>query len=135
VLVGYSGGGTLAWLMAREVPQTVAVVTIAANLDVERWAALHGYTPLAGSLDPARSPPLPPAVAQVNFAGARDTDVPPEVAVSFGRRHRAAKLVVIEDYDHRCCWTQRWPELLSSANAWGGLAPAPMSGIGVLAAE
>lgn len=119
VLVGYSGGGTLAWLMARDVPQTVAVLTVAANLDIDRWTALHGYTPLTGSLNPAQLPPLPTAVAQVNFVGGRDTNVPPAIAASFGRRHRGATVVVVDDFDHRCCWTQRWPQLLQS-----GLSPS-----------
>jgi membrane-bound lytic murein transglycosylase len=33
VLIGYSGGGTLAWLMAGQVSETAAIVTVAANLD------------------------------------------------------------------------------------------------------
>lgn len=149
VLVGYSGGGTLAWLMARDVPQAVAVVTVAANLDVDGWAALHGYTPLAGSLNPARLPPLPAAIAQVNLAGGRDTNVPPAIAAAFGASHAGAKLVVIDDFDHRCCWTQRWPQLLHSAGPWGvvqadatsdawqrgELQPAAISRAGVFAAD
>lgn len=113
VLVGYSGGGTLAWLMARDVPEAVAVITVAANLDIERWAAIHGYTPLAGSLNPATLPPLPSAVAQVNYVGGRDRNVPPIVVASFARGHPGSRVVVVDDFDHQCCWTGRWPELLA----------------------
>jgi hypothetical protein len=113
LLVGYSGGGTLAWLMARHVPETVGVVTVAANLDVDGWASLHGFTPLAGSLNPALLPPLSPAVAQVNFVGGRDRNVPPGVVASFSRRHPESKVVVVDEFDHQCCWTGRWPELLA----------------------
>ena len=57
VLIGYSGGGVLAVLIAPLVHAS-AVVTIAANLDVEAWARWHQYTPLSGSLNPAAQPPL-----------------------------------------------------------------------------
>src|SRR6185437_2332145 len=53
VLVGHSGGGTLAVLMAPQVQGLRAVVTIGANLDVAAWTLWHGYLPLNGSLDPA----------------------------------------------------------------------------------
>jgi pimeloyl-ACP methyl ester carboxylesterase len=59
VWLGYSGGGVLAMLLAARVPETIGVVTIAANLDVQAWAAQQGGSPLIGSLDPAREPPLP----------------------------------------------------------------------------
>jgi dienelactone hydrolase len=121
VLVGYSGGGTLAWLMAPQIPGTVAVVTVAANLDTDAWSALHGYTPMAGSLNPASQPPLPAGIEEVHYAGARDRNVPPAIAESFRRRHEAARVVVVDDFDHECCWAARWPELLDRA-----LAAAPI---------
>ena len=49
VLIGYSGGGTLAWLMASRIPETTRVVTIAANLDIDEWTRIHGDSPLSGS--------------------------------------------------------------------------------------
>ena len=53
VLIGYSGGGALAMLMASSVKSIDSVVTVAANLDVVAWSRLHGYSPLSGSLNPA----------------------------------------------------------------------------------
>lgn len=115
VLIGYSGGGTLAWLVASRIPQATAVVTIAANLDIDAWARLHAYTPLTGSLDPARQPPLPPSVHEVHFVGGRDANVPPSIVASFQARHPAARIVEIAPFDHRCCWVERWPRLLDDA--------------------
>lgn len=112
VLIGYSGGGTLAWLMAADVPETVEVVTLAANLDIDYWASLHGYSPLAGSLNPTLQPALSPAITQIHYAGGRDDNVPPAVARSFAKRHPAAHVVVIAEFDHLCCWIERWPQLL-----------------------
>jgi dienelactone hydrolase len=122
VLVGYSGGGTLAWLMAPRVPQAAGVVTIAANLDIDLWTSLHHYSPLAGSLNPALLPALPPSIAQTHYAGGSDRNVPPAVGESFRRAHPEARVVIIADFDHECCWIERWPELVAEAAAH---PPAP----------
>jgi pimeloyl-ACP methyl ester carboxylesterase len=126
VLVGYSGGGTLAWLMAGELPEAVGVVTVAANLDVGEWARLHDYSPLQGSLDPARAPPLRATIEQLHYVGGRDANVPPAVVASFARAHSSARVVEIAAFDHVCCWIDRWPELLARrAPPAGRAARAP----------
>jgi hypothetical protein len=112
VLVGYSGGGTLAWLMAAQVPETVALVTIAANLDIDHWTRLHGHSPLAGSLNPATAPSLALAIAERHYVGGRDVNVPPSVVRAFARRHPRASVIEIAEFDHTCCWFERWPQLL-----------------------
>ncbi len=108
---GHSGGGTLAVLLAGRVAESAAVVTVAANLDIDAWADRRGARRLADSLNPARQPPLSAAIAQHHYAGGRDQIVPPEVT----RRGLgpAAELTVIADYDHRCCWEELWPAILA----------------------
>ena len=117
VLIGYSGGGTLAWLMAARVPEATRVVTVASNLDVDEWSRIHDYSPLRGSLNPALAPALAPAIEQLHFVGGRDTNVTLPVVASFARRHPEAHVIEIAEFDHRCCWIDRWPELLSAARA------------------
>jgi hypothetical protein len=117
VLIGYSGGGTLAWLMAAQVPETAAIVTVAANLDTDGWTRIHGYSPLAGSLNPALMPPLPPTIRQLHYAGNRDGNVPPSVVQSFARRHPEARVIELADFDHECCWIERWPKLLEEVQS------------------
>jgi hypothetical protein len=107
---GYSGGGTLAMLLAARFEETASVVTVAANLDVERWARLHGYQRLTGSLNPAAGPGLPSSVRQRHYAGERDDVVPPHVVAA--APIAPGTLVVIPGYDHRCCWTTLWPRVL-----------------------
>jgi len=53
VLTGFSGGGTLATLVATELPDTACLVSFAAPLDLAQWVGLHRLTPLYESLDPA----------------------------------------------------------------------------------
>jgi hypothetical protein len=108
--IGYSGGGSLAMLLASRFTQTVAVITVAANLDIDAWARHHRYLPLAGSLNPALQPPLPRPVYRRHYVGARDGVVPPEI-VARGSNHDD-EVVVIPDFDHVCCWPRLWPSII-----------------------
>ena len=108
---GYSGGGTLATLLAPRIAQTVGVVTVAANLDIDAWADLHDYPRLAGSLNPAGQPPIPSRIYQRHYVGDKDTVVPKAI-VARGPIDPAT-LIVIPAYDHRCCWTALWPAILT----------------------
>jgi pimeloyl-ACP methyl ester carboxylesterase len=56
-LVGYSGGGTIAVLLAARRSDVAEVITVAANLDVGYWTQRDGLSPLTGSLDPAGGNP------------------------------------------------------------------------------
>jgi hypothetical protein len=111
VWLGYSGGGALAVLLAARVSETAAVVTVAANLDIDAWADQQRSSRLADSLNPARQPPLPAHVVQRHYVGGRDRTVPPEIT----RRAVPAGpgLILIPDYGHRCCWATLWPSILA----------------------
>lgn len=113
---GYSGGGTLAVLLAERFPETVAVVTVAANLDIDAWADGHGFGRLTGSLNPVSRPPLPAKVRQRHYAGGRDRVVPADL-VARTLRGSETQVIVIDAYDHVCCWEQRWPDILADVDA------------------
>jgi pimeloyl-ACP methyl ester carboxylesterase len=121
-LIGYSGGGALAMLIAPRLSRVEGVVTVAANLDVAAWAADHGYAPLLGSLDPALQPPLPTRIRQYHFFGAEDGNVRAASMLPIARRERAA-VEVVDGFDHRCCWREDWPALLARALTDGSAAP------------
>lgn len=114
VLIGYSGGGTLAMLLAEHfLPQTRAVLTIAGNLDPDRWTELHHYSRLNGSLNPAQRQPLATQISQLHYAGGRDQNIPVNLIKQVIDRQHYAKLEVIDDYDHSCCWEKSWPMILN----------------------
>jgi pimeloyl-ACP methyl ester carboxylesterase len=113
-LIGYSGGGVLAVLVANRVSQIDTVVTIAANLDIDAWTNLHGYSPLVGSINPATQTEWRAALRQVHFAGAKDDNVPPALIKKFAATLPTAQVEVIDRFDHRCCWLAQWPALLNS---------------------
>lgn len=109
-LLGYSGGATLALLLAERVQDIDSVVTVAGNLDIDAWTERHGYTPLHRSLNPAQQK-LPRHVRYLHYAGSEDRNIPPTLgqAVHSQPGHH---LEVIEGFDHRCCWVERWPAIL-----------------------
>jgi pimeloyl-ACP methyl ester carboxylesterase len=110
---GYSGGGVLAMLLAPRFRETVAVVTVAANLDIDAWTDFHGYTALDGSLNPARQPAWPRHIHRRHYAGGADRVVPSDVV----RRGAGdpSTVVVVPSYDHSCCWTTLWPVIVEDA--------------------
>lgn len=124
VLLGHSGGGTIAMLLATRLDGVRAVVTLAGNLDVGAWAALHGFEPLRGSLDPATAPPLPAAIVQLHLAGARDHNVPAELTRAALARQPGAVLRVFPRISHDGPWQPVWPLVLDELDALLDRPPA-----------
>jgi len=116
VLVGYSGGGALAVLVAERLPQVAAVVTIAADLDIDAWTRHHGYLPLTTSLNPAASDARHPWL-EIHLQGTRDTIVPMKTTEAYFARHTQALRWPFQQYDHVCCWIDSWPESFAQVEA------------------
>ncbi|HEY5806630.1 MAG TPA: hypothetical protein VIT67_01605 [Povalibacter sp.] len=110
VLVGYSGGGVLAVLVAEQLNNVAAVITIAANLDIDAWTRHHGYLPLTESLNPATSTHdhLWP---EIHLQGGQDAVVPAATTDGYFLRYPQAERRTLHDYGHVCCWVQAWPSL------------------------
>lgn len=112
VLIGHSGGGTLAFLLAERRSDVSVLVTLAANLDLTQWARLHSFGPLYGSLNPASFAPLPERIAQYHFLGDRDGNVPPQIIRQFVQRQTSAHFEILPGVDHTCCWAGIWLDLM-----------------------
>jgi hypothetical protein len=110
VLIGYSGGGVLAVLIAERLDNVAGVITVGANLDTDAWTQHHGYLPLMGSLNPASSTAAH-RWPETHLYGARDKVVPPATAAAYFKRFPQAQQRVMDDYDHLCCWVEQWPTL------------------------
>jgi dienelactone hydrolase len=118
VLIGYSGGGALAMLMAPHIRQLDQVVTLAANLDVAAWNDYHGFPPFKDSLNPVDYLPLVQNIPQLHLAGAEDSVVPQAIIQQFSKRVRVARFREYPGFDHGCCWQTIWPDVLAEL---GGL--------------
>ena len=110
-LIGYSGGGTLAVLIAPHIANVQTVVTLAANLDVDAWSRYHGYSPLSESLNPATIS-LPLELKQIHIAGLNDDIVPAQIIKSYADKQENALYLAYPDFGHHCCWTETWRSIL-----------------------
>ncbi len=114
-LYGYSGGGTLAALLAEQrVEDVVFLGTAAGNLDPEGWVRHHGVSPLLGSLSPRTHMSRLRAIPQFHAAGNKDKVVPFIFAEAWckdlaGLRCRA---VPVPGLDHYSGWPEAWAHLL-----------------------
>lgn len=112
VLIGHSGGGALAMLLAARVDNVAAVVTLAANLDHQAWTQLKHYSPLDKSLNPVDQPQLPADTVRWHFAGGKDAAVPAQITANAAGRDPGSEFYLEPDFDHGCCWQHIWPNVL-----------------------
>lgn len=101
----------MATLIANKLDQVSELVTIAANLDVSAWANYHHYSPLLESENPAEKT-LRPLDLQRHYVGAEDDNVPARLNRAFFTKNNVEPLI-IEGFNHRCCWLELWPSILS----------------------
>jgi pimeloyl-ACP methyl ester carboxylesterase len=126
-LMGFSGGGSLAMLIAERFPETRSIITVAGNLDIETWAELHGYDPLDGSKNPKAMPPLPTTIRQYHLAGGRDSNVPANLVRDALVNQPDSQYILFDEFTHGCCWEEVWYEVLSCVDeqcVWGAITPA-----------
>ncbi|MBA53789.1 MAG: alpha/beta hydrolase [Pseudomonadales bacterium] len=107
-LIGHSGGGTLAVLLAKKLNNVNTVVTLAGNLQVAKWTQYHHYSPLVASLDPAAEPPLPDCINQYHFAGAQDEEILSAWIEEYAQRQPSSHFELVAGTDHRTGWPLWW---------------------------
>lgn len=113
VILGYSGGGTLAMLMAPAIKSVDSVLTVAANLDIVAWSQLHGYTPLFDSLNPTEFS-LPEEIKQFHLSGGDDHVVPNKIVKKIFKKNNHAIFILFPEYNHHCCWDDDWLGILAN---------------------
>jgi pimeloyl-ACP methyl ester carboxylesterase len=114
-LVGYSGGGAVAVLIAARRTDVDSIRTVAGNLDDEFVNRLHDVSPMPESEDAIDFAHRVASIAQVHFSGAMDVVVPPSVAERFvdATGTRCAQALTVPGLAHDSDWSQRWPALLN----------------------
>ncbi|MEQ9226349.1 MAG: hypothetical protein RLO15_08340 [Parvibaculum sp.] len=110
-LAGYSGGGTIAALVAMRRDDVAWLKTIASPLDTDAFATLHKVMPLRESLNPADNAAALSDLPQIHYMGANDETVPPSVNRTFMARlndTRCAALTVAPHIGHQEGWREFW---------------------------
>lgn len=125
-LLGWSGGGVIATLLAASRTDVDLLVSVAANLDTEAWVAHHGVSPLTGSDTPRRHLRALAGTPQLHLGGADDDVAPPalnrDLLAAIGP---VASQQVLPGQGHRCCWVSVWPAPLCAATAARGITRVP----------
>ncbi len=117
-LVGYSGGGAVAALLAAHRSDISGLRTVAGNLDPFWLNTYHRVAQLSGSLNPADYADLLDSIPQLHFIGANDRIVPEGVYysyVSHFKNNRCLKASIITNADHHHNWIEQWPLLLQQS--------------------
>jgi pimeloyl-ACP methyl ester carboxylesterase len=112
-LVGWSGGGVIAALLAQRRSDVAGLITFAAPLDIDAWTDAQRLTPLRGSMSPATHP-MPANLPQVHMLGDFDTVVLARQAAPSTRRLAGPKAVVVTRPErHDCCWDKHAAEAMA----------------------
>jgi len=115
-LVGYSGGGAIAVLVAATRHDVVALRTVAGNLDTRAFCKYHHVSPLDGSMNPLDVAQKVAHIPQRHFVGSKDKIVPSAIAESFIKMEGDKdyeRITVVDGVSHSDGWQKRWRELLS----------------------
>lgn len=116
-LVGFSGGGAVAALLAAERDDVLSLRTVAGNLDHVALNRMHGVSAMPRSLNPADIAAQIAHIPQHHFIGEWDEVVTPAIYDSF----RAAagpstcmRSSMVKEVDHETGWVNIWPTLLEA---------------------
>jgi hypothetical protein len=120
-LIGYSGGGAMAVLLAAVRGDVKTIITVAGNLDHRLWTDHHRLTPLWDSLNPSDFACQVQRIPQIHLMGEEDEITPPFLAQAFIDRMEnksLAKVIAWPQFDHACCWVSVWAKLLADCRSW-----------------
>ena len=114
-LVGYSGGGNIAALLAERRDDVRSLRTVAGNLDVAYVNALHHVTPMPAAESAIDHASALRALPQIHYSGEADTTVPRAVARRFQRAvgGTCVQTEVVSGLGHGSDWAAVWPRLLA----------------------
>jgi len=109
-LIGYSGGGGIAALIAARRQDVDEFVSVSANLNYKLFTQIHKLSPMNGSIDPITIAKQIDSIPQIHYVGADDKIVPRQIALSFSDKVR-----VINNVSHDN-WPDKWAQILRSVN-------------------
>lgn len=115
VLIGFSGGASIATLIAAQRQDVVGVITVAGDLDHVALGHYHHTTPLTGSLYPMAIASQLKNIPQHHWSGSQDPIVPSWVSQQFAQEvdnPRCVKTLILPKATHHRGWVKAWPEIL-----------------------
>ena len=117
-IVGFSGGGAVAVLVAARRSDVSGIRTVAGNLDHRAWTRHHKVDSLDGSLNAADVAEKVANIPQIHYIGSQDENMGRYVAESFlskAGRIDCIKIKTVKGVTHSKGWEQAWSRLLTNA--------------------
>lgn len=117
-LVGHSGGGVVALLLAARRNDVKWVITVAAPIDTDYFTSLHHVSSFDHAANPTTYAAKLADIPQGHYVGDGDEAVPASIGrayLSTLPHRRCARLTVVPGADHIDGWTRAWPGILRSA--------------------
>ena len=113
-LVGYSGGGAVAVLIAARRHDVATLRTVAGNLDHAEVNRLHQVSLMPDSLNAIDVAPQVATIAQLHVSGADDQVVVPAIARRFAQAvgGHCTQTLTVPGMSHESDWPALWPDLL-----------------------
>lgn len=114
-LIGFSGGGTIAALLAGQRNDITSLRTIAGNLDHIAHSKHHDVSILSSSLNPPDYAATLRNIPQHHFIGENDKIVPEAIYQSYANKignSSCLNVSLIPNTTHTDGWVNQWPELL-----------------------
>ena len=109
-LIGYSGGGGIAALIADRRADVNEFVSVSGNLNYKLFTQTHDLSPMNRSIDPITVANQIGLIPQIHYVGADDKIIPRQIALSF-----SDKVKVINDVSHDN-WSDKWAQILRTIN-------------------
>lgn len=120
-LLGYSGGGCVALLLAERRQDVEAVVTVAGNIDPSFWTRWHGVSPLRDSLNPLDDKTALRALPQLHIVSRDDSVMPPAIAERYASELDApdnVRILTVDGPAHTGDWQDVVPGILAQSGIW-----------------
>lgn len=117
-LIGFSGGGAIATILAAKRNDTSKLVTVAGNLDIKKWTETHNISPLNGSLNPNNFTNKLKNIKQFHLIGKNDKIMPINIFLSYKSNFIRKDNINYKVYDatHTKNWKKNYKEFLKEKN-------------------
>lgn len=115
-LIGFSGGATVAALLAGQRADVLSLRSVAGNLDHRAHSEVHKVSYLANSLNPPQYAGSLAMIPQIHFIGSDDAIVPRAVYDRYASALPALNCTrahMVSGARHDKGWIENWPTLLA----------------------
>lgn len=114
-LVGYSGGGGIAVMVAARNKLAKDILTLSANLDTYSFKQYHNTVPMIGSLNPIDYAQQIKHIPQLHISGGKDKIVPPFIADKYVKASDSICVHqhIFDTATHSKGWEGVWRYILS----------------------